>query len=289
MSEELMINQWLGLLHGLNHTALSLCTWFLIALLTIAPLEKLFTLHKQKLFRKDFLPDVLYFFISGLFPAFVLVVINDLVIFGFQAVLPPEWFALVHSTPLWFRVIAIVMVGDFGFYWGHRWMHENPFLWRIHSVHHSPVEVDWLVATRTHPLEIVFLRTFSFIPVFTMGLVDLTPGKGEIYSLLMVVINTFWGLFIHANVRFRFGLLEHLIATPHFHHWHHANDNEQVINKNYAALLPVYDRIFGTLHQPKKNYPGVYGINTYLPDNFLMQLVFPLAWLFSRNKKNKNL
>ena len=90
MSEELMINQWLGLLHGLNHTALSLCTWFLIALLTIAPLEKLFTLHKQKLFRKDFLPDVLYFFISGLFPAFVLVVINDLVIFGFQAVLPPE-------------------------------------------------------------------------------------------------------------------------------------------------------------------------------------------------------
>jgi len=282
MSEEMIISQWLDLLHGFSHKALSLCAWFLIALFAIAPLEKLFALHKQELFRKNFLPDVLYFFLSGLFPAFLLVVINDLIIFGFQAVIPSEWFNLVQSTPLWFRIIAIVIVSDFGFYWGHRWMHENPFLWRFHCVHHSPVEVDWLVATRAHPLEIVFLRTFSFVPVFVMGLVNLTPGNKDVSALLMVVINTFWGIFIHANVRIRFGRLEHLIATPHFHHWHHANDSKQVINKNYAALLPVYDRIFGTLHQPKIDYPSVYGINTYLPDNFLMQLVYPLVWLFNR-------
>jgi sterol desaturase/sphingolipid hydroxylase (fatty acid hydroxylase superfamily) len=284
MSEELIISQWLGLLQGLSHKALSLCAWFLIALVAIAPLEKLFPLRKQQLFRKDFLADVLYFFISGLLPAFALIVINDIVVLVFQSVLSPQWFTQVQSAPLWFRIIAIVIVSDFGFYWGHRWMHENPFLWRIHCVHHSPTQVDWLVATRAHPLEIVFLRTCSFIPMLAMGLVDLSPGRAEIYALLLVVINTFWGIFIHANVRLRFGWLEHLIATPHFHHWHHANDSKQVINKNYAALLPVYDRLFGTLHQPKKNYPSVYGIGTYLPGNFLMQLVFPLVWLFSKNK-----
>ncbi len=283
-SEQLIINQWLHLLAGLNHKALSLCAWLLIAFCSIAPLEKLFTLRRQRIFRKDFIPDLWYFFFNGLFPAFLLVVINDLVIFGFQAILPAQWFTWVQSTPLGFRIAAILLASDLGFYWAHRWMHENPFLWRFHCIHHCPTQVDWLVATRAHPLEIVYLRTFSFIPMFALGLVDVSAGKSETYTLLLVVINTFWGIFIHANVNLRFGWLEGVIATPHFHHWHHANDNPTVINKNYAALFPIYDRLFGTLYQPKKIYPTKYGISTYFPDGFLSQLIYPLVWLFHRPK-----
>jgi len=84
-----------------------------------------------------------------------------------------------------------------------------------------------------------------------------------------------WGFFIHANARWRFGPLEWLIATPAFHHWHHTNDGPAYVNKNYAALLPLVDRLFGTLYLPKDKQPEHYGIDEPLPSGFLGQLVRP--------------
>ena len=290
MSTEYIINQWYHLLLGLDRKVLALIAWFLIAFITISPLEKFFYLKPQKIFRKDFITDTLYFFISGILPAFILVVTTGLTIIIFRSILPTAWFTYVQSLPLWFRLLAIVMAADFGFYWAHRWAHEIPFIWRIHSIHHSPTEINWLVATRVHPLEIIFLRSISFVPVFGLGLVDLTASKADIYSLMLLNFNTLWGIFIHANVKFRFGWLEHIIATPHFHHWHHTNDNHQVINKNYAALLPIYDRLFGSLYQPKASFPVKYGISTPLPDGLLRQLAYPFVWLFAKkqNSQKKN-
>ncbi|WP_339360815.1 sterol desaturase family protein [Iodobacter fluviatilis] len=54
----------------------------------------------------------------------------------------------------------------------------------------------------------------------------------------------------HANVRWRFGPLEWLIATPAFHHWHHANEAEGQRDHNYAAMFPLIDLVFSTLHRP---------------------------------------
>ena len=46
--------------------------------------------------------------------------------------------------------VAIVFVGA---YWGHRLSHTVPFLWRFHAVHHSIEQMDWLAAGRLHPLD----------------------------------------------------------------------------------------------------------------------------------------
>ncbi|POZ50357.1 sterol desaturase family protein [Methylovulum psychrotolerans] len=282
MSPEIIMNQWAHLLEGMDQKALSLATWFLVALCAIAPLEKIFYIKRQDLFRKDFISDVAYFFLSGILPSFLLVITTSIIVLGFRSALPAEWFAYGQSLPVGVRIVAIIVVGDFGFYWAHRWAHEIPWVWRIHSIHHSPTAVDWLVATRVHPLEVVFLRSISFIPVCGLGLVDFSGAKADLPSLLLLSFNNIWGIFIHANVKFRFGWLEQLISTPHFHHWHHANGSALVVNKNYAALLPVYDRLFGTLHQPKTHFPAAYGISSYLPEGLLKQLVYPFTWFLLR-------
>jgi sterol desaturase/sphingolipid hydroxylase (fatty acid hydroxylase superfamily) len=92
---------------------------------------------------------------------------------------------------------------------------------------------------------------------------------------VVLLLGTVWGFFIHANVRWRFGPLEWLIATPAFHHWHHSNEGQPYMNKNYAALLPWIDRFFGTLYLPKDKRPAHYGIDEPIPTSFYDQLVEP--------------
>ena len=56
------------------------------------------------------------------------------------------------------------------------------------------------------------------------------------------------------DLRLRFGWLEHLFVTPAYHHWHHTRHDH--VDHNYATVLPWVDRIFGTHHLPKGEWPA---------------------------------
>jgi sterol desaturase/sphingolipid hydroxylase (fatty acid hydroxylase superfamily) len=60
---------------------------------------------------------------------------------GLHRVVPAGLQTWTASIPLWMRLAAALVVGEFGFYWGHRWTHEIPFLWRFHAIHHSAEEL----------------------------------------------------------------------------------------------------------------------------------------------------
>ena len=92
------------------------------------------------------------------------------------------------------------------------------------------------------------------------------------FYVLLVSAN--WSYLIHANVRWRLGVLEWLITSPAFHHWHHTRDGE--INHNYSTMLPWMDRIFGTYHLPRADWPEAYGIMATMPDSLSEQLIYPL-------------
>jgi hypothetical protein len=62
-------------------------------------------------------------------------------------------------------------------------------------------------------------------------------GRLNVSSGVIIFIATLWEFIVHANVPWRFGPLKWLIATPVFHHWHHANDGKEYINRNYASML----------------------------------------------------
>ena len=156
------------------------------------------------------------------------------------------------------------MAGEIGYYWGHRWSHEIPFLWGFHSIHHSAEEIDFLVNTRAHPLDMVFSRFCGLVPIYVLGLGGPVGPAGSVVPVLVTLIGTVWGFFIHANLRWRFGPLEWLISTPAFHHWHHTRTGP--INRNYSSTLPWLDRIFGTHYLPRSEWPEAYGIKAKLPD-----------------------
>jgi sterol desaturase/sphingolipid hydroxylase (fatty acid hydroxylase superfamily) len=82
-------------------------------------------------------------------------------------------------------------------------------------------------------------------------------------------------VFIHANLRFKFGPLRYVFATPQFHHWHHGAE-EEAIDKNYAIHFPVLDIIFGTFHLPGERWPVRYGVkHDDVPESYLKQWIYP--------------
>jgi sterol desaturase/sphingolipid hydroxylase (fatty acid hydroxylase superfamily) len=253
---------------------LRLSIWLLLLMAIFAPLEKLFAANPQKIFRKGSATDLAYYFLNGLLPQALITLAMAAIAWALYNVTPSAIHLWAAGLPLPARLGAAWVVGELGFYWGHRWMHEIPVLWRFHSIHHSAEEIDWLVSARAHPLDMVFVRLCGLVPMYAMGLAQPLAGRRlDVAPLLILLTGSMWGYFIHANVRWRLGWLEWLISSPNFHHWHHAKDDH--INKNYASMMPWLDKLFGTWYMPKKQWPAKYGTDYPVPAGLAGQLLHP--------------
>ena len=250
-----------------------LCAWLVLLTLIFVPLERLFALHPKKFFRKGLAQDVGYYFINGLVPGLLLAIPLSLAAWGAHVIVPYRLQTLVASWPLWQRILAGLVVGEIGFYWGHRWCHEIPFLWRFHSIHHSAEHIYFLISARAHPLDNVFIRLCGLIPAVILGVASPLSPTGSVAPALIILIATMWGFFIHSNLHSRLGPLEWVIATPGFHHWHHTlNDHK---DHNFASMLPIMDWLFGTFYLPAK-WPAAYGIEAKIPGSLGGQMIYPL-------------
>jgi sterol desaturase/sphingolipid hydroxylase (fatty acid hydroxylase superfamily) len=229
------------------------------------PLEKLFALRPQRVFRPGLVTDLSHFLINSFF---VTVAAIGLVV---VMALPVIWLRplhLVDHLPTAVAVeLAIVLVFA-GQYWGHRLTHMVPFLWRFHAVHHSIEQMDWVASGRLHPLDSAFTQAFTILPLFVLGY-----GRGTFAGVAAVVV--LLAIFQHANVRLRFPVIRWIVPTPEWHHWHHAKDRE-ARDTNFG--LPVVDWIFGTAYLPKGQRPSGFGINDPVPaDGYLSHMAYPFT------------
>jgi sterol desaturase/sphingolipid hydroxylase (fatty acid hydroxylase superfamily) len=255
-----------------------LCVWLGILAIVFIPLERLCAQQQQPVFRKEFFIDLGYYFLNSLLPKLLLILPMSIVAAAVHQLEPSGIYTSVAALPVRVRFVLAIIVGEFGAYWGHRWSHEIPWLWRFHAIHHSSEQIDWLVNTRAHPLDMFFGRFTGLVPIYFLGLAQPTAQSVDIVPILYSVVGTVWSFWVHANMSWRFGFIERILATPAFHHWHHANDGEEYINKNYAAILPIVDIVFGSFYLPKTRFPQKYGIDTPIEPTFTGQLLQPLKW-----------
>lgn len=252
---------------------LRLSVWLLLLAIVFLPLEQVFAVRPRRFFSRSTAGDIAFYFLSGLVPGIVLAPVLALVAMAAHALVPFRVQEAMATLPVWARALAALGVSEVGFYWGHRWAHEIPFLWRFHAVHHRPQQVYFLISARAHPLDNVFIRLCGFVPVYVLGVASPLTRAGGIVSALLVIVLTLWGFVIHANVRWRLGPLEWLVATPAFHHWHHTLGEPR--DRNFASMLPVMDWLFGTFHLPRRERPTAFGTDADMPDSVGGQLLHP--------------
>jgi sterol desaturase/sphingolipid hydroxylase (fatty acid hydroxylase superfamily) len=256
-------------------TAARLALWLAVFAAVFVPIERFFALHRQKIFRKEIAVDLGYYFLNGLLPGLMLGPPISVAVLAIHQVVPGGVLGAIAGWPIWLKACATMAVGETAYYWAHRLSHQIPFLWRFHAVHHSAEQMDFLVNTRMHPVDLVWSRMAMLTPIYALGLADpVRFGDGLIAAIVLISGST-WGYFIHSNVGWRLGPFEWLLTTPGFHHWHHTRGGKRR-DCNYASMLPVLDRIFGTHYLPDA-WPERYGIDEKMPDSLAGQFIQPLA------------
>jgi sterol desaturase/sphingolipid hydroxylase (fatty acid hydroxylase superfamily) len=249
-----------------------LVVWLVALAAVFAPLEHFFAVRPAKLFSKGWLTNLGWYFLNSLVPAFLLGPPAALIVYVIHAVIPASVTDAAASLPLWARMVGAMVVGEIGFYWGHRWSHEWRWLWRFHAVHHSAEHVNFLVNTRAHPVDSVFTRLCGLALLYATGLASPVGPHPTLVPALVLFVGSIWSYFIHANLRVRLGPLEELITSPAFHHWHHTREDHR--DHNYSSMLPFMDRVFGTFYLPG-TWPTEYGTDTPVSDHLLGQLLDP--------------
>jgi sterol desaturase/sphingolipid hydroxylase (fatty acid hydroxylase superfamily) len=252
--------------------ALSVRSGIVFGLVVLAvifiPLERVFALHPRRVLRQGWRTDLVHYLANGAALKVSLMVAVLAVGGALRVLVPAPLRTAVGASPAWVQIVAGLAIAMIGGYAGHRAAHEVPLLWRFHRVHHSVREMDWLAANHLHPLDETFVRSAAVLPLYALGFGRLSLGA-------FIVLITLQSIFIHANVRMTFGPLRWVIATPQFHHWHHARE-PQAYNTNYAGEFPALDALFGTLYLPTGRWPAQYGVDGTEPAGYLRQLAWPL-------------
>jgi alkylglycerol monooxygenase len=161
-----------------------------------------------------------------------------------------EHFAIFTLEQTWLYWVALVLLVDFAYYWGHRMSHEVNVMWGGHVVHHQSEDYNLSVALRQSSFQTVW--TFAFnLPIALLGF------RTEDF-ILVAAFNLLYQFWIHTeSIKKLPRWFEFIFNTPSHHRVHHGR-NPKYIDKNHAGSLIIWDRMFGTF-QAEEEHP-TYGI-----------------------------
>ncbi len=172
--------------------------------------------------------------------------------------------ALYVLTPLrmsshqWTTWVATLLLVDLLWYLYHRASHRVRIMWAAHQAHHSSEHFNLSVAVRQkwNPwFELLF-----WVPLPLLGV-----PPWMIFTAFSV--NLVFQFFVHTERVDRLPApIEFVFNTPSHHRVHHASDRDY-LDKNYAGILIVWDRLFGSYaeetHRP--TYGLTKNVDTFNP------------------------
>ncbi|MDB5481329.1 MAG: sterol desaturase [Caulobacteraceae bacterium] len=181
---------------------------------------------------------------------------------GFVA-LPAQGWGLLMG------LAAYLVAMDLGEYLFHRAQHSFPWLWAMHSLHHSDEAFNVSTAIRHFWLE-------TFIKTFTIYLVVGLLFKADARIVGLYGVLTSYNYVTHMNVKVGFGRWAWVLNAPQYHRRHHSSRPEDR-DCNFAALLPLFDVLTGAYRPPAPgDYPETGLGEEAGPSNVIAALVWPL-------------
>jgi sterol desaturase/sphingolipid hydroxylase (fatty acid hydroxylase superfamily) len=195
----------------------------------------------------------------------------------------------------WIALLIACTIGDFCYYWSHRWSHNIRFFWNLGHINH-------------HRSQYLTQMTHAVDPQF--GILDVAGGKAFVLVLLPLMARLFTTdiqgagralvgimcvdilvdpshstalyyiesrLYKSRKTRLLVKALRYLFVTTNIHFTHHSREKRHDIRNgcNFGARVTLWDRCFGTYCEPPLKPPktGLYGKPDYCGT--------PLRFIFS--------
>lgn len=172
----------------------------------------------------------------------------------------------IPMTAIWAWVV-IFLAEDLTYYWFHRLSHERRFWWAAHVNHHSSQHYNLSTALRQTWTGGVAGTWALWLPLAFLGF---PPAMIAIQKGISLVYQ-FW---IHTETIGRMPRwFEAVFNTPSHHRVHHAR-NPRYLDRNYAGILIVWDKLFGTFQPELDEEECRYGIVKNLGDFNLLRVAF---------------
>ena len=273
---------WNYLINEITHPALNNYFYWLIGLSLLVWLLEIALpwRKKQSIIRKDFWLDGFYMFFN--FFIFSLIgfnalsnigveIFNDFLgLFGITNLAALE----ISSWPSWLQLLILLVVADFIQWNVHRMLHQVPWLWEYHKLHHSVKELGFAAHLRFHWMESIIYKSIQYIPLAMIGFGIHDFFVVHIFTVLMGHLN-------HANVNWSYGPLKYVLNNPKMHIWHHAKErpSNHPYGVNYGLTLSIWDYLYGTAYIPKSGRDIELGFEGDLqyPEGFVKQVLYPLT------------
>jgi len=174
--------------------------------------------------------------------------------------------ALVLALSLWVHQFGLFDIGlsipafalvfvldDLAYYWFHRTAHRVRWFWASHVIHHSSQHYNLTTALRQTWTGFFSLSFMFRLPLFLVGF----PVEMVFFAAGLNLVYQFWIHTEHVDRLPRW--FEAVMNTPSHHRVHHAV-NPRYLDRNYAGVFIVWDRLFGTFEPERADDRPRYGI-----------------------------
>ena len=167
------------------------------------------------------------------------------------------------ETGTWWYWVVLMLTLDLAFYLHHRFVHRVRIGWAAHQAHHSSEYFNFGTALRQkwNP----WTEALFWLPLPLLGFAPWTLYVAFSFNLI-------YQFFTHTEVIGKLWWpIEFVLNTPSHHRVHHGSD-AIYLDKNFAGMLIIWDRMFGSF-QPEIHRP-TYGLTKQVDTYNLLALQY---------------